>query len=98
MALAPLFGPLSANDPALDGLSKLKALSSIRNRIRLLIKELAPPRPAAQPPHDPLCQETGPWLWLGTGDRMHAARWYQTVRFLISCLVIDSSSTAVHNL
>ena len=87
MALAPFFGPLSANDPALDGLSKLEALSSICNRIRLLIKELAPTRPAAQPPQDPLCQETGPWVWLGVGDRMHAARWYQTVRFLISCQV-----------
>lgn len=57
MALAPVFGPLSANDPALDGLSKLEALSSIRNRIRPLIKELAPPRPIAQPPHDALCHE-----------------------------------------
>ena len=77
--MPPYFG-LSA------GLSNLKneALISIRSEIKRAIKQVAPPKPNRQPPHNPLHKETGPWLYLGTGplDPKNAGRWYQIVCFL----------------
>ena len=84
--MPPYFGPLSANEPTLKGLSKYEALKSIRSQIRWAIKQLqvAPPKPDRQLPHNPLHKETGPWFCLGTGpgDQKHVGRWYQIVCFL----------------
>jgi len=82
--MPPYFGPLSADEPTLKGLSKSEALSSIRRKIRQAIKHLAPPKPDRRLPRNPLHKVTGPWLYLGTGpwDRKHAGRWYQTVCIL----------------
>jgi hypothetical protein len=81
--MPPYFGPLSADETTLKGLSKYEALNSIRSNIRLAIKQLAPHKPDRQLPHNPLHKETGPWLCLGIGpgDQKHAGRWYQIVFF-----------------
>jgi hypothetical protein len=78
----PYFGPLSADEPTLKGLSKREALTSIRGRIRQQIKEIAPPKPDKQFPHNPFHKETGPWLCLGIGPGgpKYAGCWYQIVR------------------
>lgn len=77
------FGPLSADEPFLEGLSKNDALRSIRSKIRREIKQVAPAKPARRLPHNPLHKETGPWLCLGIGpgEQNHAGRWYQHVCF-----------------
>jgi hypothetical protein len=79
--MAPYFGPLSANEPTLNGLSQHEALCSIRARIRQEIRQIAPAKPDRLPPHKPLHKETGPWLCLGIGpgDLRSAGRWYQMV-------------------
>jgi len=76
------FGPLTADDPTLMGLSKAEALKSIRGRIREQIQAVAPPKPDKQFPHDHLHKETGPRLSLGigSGSPKYAGCWYQTVR------------------
>ena len=79
----PYFGPLSADEPTLQGLSKYEALKSIRGRIRQKIKEVAPPKPDKKLPRNPLHKPTGPWLCLGIGPgegHRDAGRWYQIVR------------------
>ena len=83
--MPPCFGPLSADEPTLKGLSKIEALKSIRSQIRGAIQHVTPPKPDKRPPHNPLHKETGPWLCLGLigpGDHKHAGRWYQIVCFL----------------
>jgi len=82
--MPPYFGPLSADEPTLNGLSKYEALSSIRSKLRQAIKQVAPPKPDRRLPHNPRHKETGPWLCFGTGpwDHKHVGRWYQIVCFL----------------
>ena len=77
------FGPLSADEPFLEGLSKNDALRSICSKIQREIKQVAPAKPARRLPHNPLHKETGPWLCLGIGpgEQNHAGCWYQHVCF-----------------
>ena len=100
-AMPPYFGPPSADEPTLMGLSKYEAFCLIHCQIKQAIKQLAPPKPDRQPPHDPFHKETGPWLCFGTGpfDQRHAGCWYQNVCFLdhTSHSLTNYFST-VHNL
>jgi hypothetical protein len=77
------FGPLSASDAEIAGLSKTAALKKIKTRLREYLLSISGKRPPRLNRHQKGHRECIPRLCLGGGSRSNAGRWYQLVYYFL---------------